>query len=77
MVVVLGILAAIAVIIKLEVPSLLKKGLMKELRVFSFLLLFGAGISIAQSLNVKLPNPLDWITFIYRPVSRFIEGVLQ
>lgn len=65
------------VIVIIEVPSLLKKKLKKELWVFSILLIFGLGLSIAQSLNMDLPNPIDLIAFLYKPFSEFIYGFLK
>jgi len=75
--VVIGILAIAAIIAMMEVPGLWKKRHMKELWVFTLLLLLGTGIHIAQSLSVKLPNPLDWITYLYKPISDFIGSVLR
>ncbi|MBK5443735.1 MULTISPECIES: hypothetical protein [unclassified Peribacillus] len=77
MLAVAGILVIVAVIIAIEAPSLLRKKLKKELWIFSILLLFGTALSIAQALNIKIPNPLDWITAIYKPLSDMIEKVLK
>ncbi|MBT2618877.1 MULTISPECIES: hypothetical protein [unclassified Bacillus (in: firmicutes)] len=73
MVAVAGILVIVAVIIAIDVPYLLRGKLKKELWVFSILLLFGTALSIAQALNIKIPNPLDWITVIFKPLSDIIE----
>ncbi|MFE0507921.1 hypothetical protein ACWF7H_26790 [Peribacillus butanolivorans] len=72
-----GILVIVAIIIAIDAPSLLRKKLKKELWIFSILLLFGTALSIAQALNIKIPNPLDWITAIYKPLSDMIEKVLK
>lgn len=56
----------------IEVPALLKKNRKKELRVFSILLVLGIGLSISQSLDVRIPNPLDWIAVVYKPLSDLI-----
>ena len=77
MLAVAGILVIVAVIIAIDVPSLLRKKLKKELWIFSILLLFGTALSIAQALNIKIPNPLDWITAIYKPLSDMIEKLLK
>ncbi|KRF67090.1 hypothetical protein ASG99_17095 [Bacillus sp. Soil768D1] len=71
------ILILVAIIIAIDVPSLLRKKLKKELWIFSVLLLFGTALSIAQALNIKIPNPLDWITAIYKPLSDMIEKLLK
>ncbi|QNG61702.1 hypothetical protein [Metabacillus idriensis] len=72
-----GILVIVAVIIAIDVPSLLRKKAKKELWVFSILLLFGTVLSIAQALNIKIPNPIDWITALYQPLSDMIENLLK
>ncbi|EHS59720.1 hypothetical protein WG8_0293 [Paenibacillus sp. Aloe-11] len=72
MVKVLGILVLAAVICLLEVPYMWKKGLKKELWLFSILLLLGIGISSAKALSWTIPTPLDWITALYRPFSDFL-----
>ncbi|MDQ0883540.1 hypothetical protein [Peribacillus sp. V2I11] len=77
MVAVAGILVIVAVIIVIDVPPLVRKKLKKELWIFSILLLFGTALSIAQALNIKIPNPLDWITAIYKPLSDMIETLLK
>ncbi|MBP1155543.1 MULTISPECIES: hypothetical protein [unclassified Paenibacillus] len=75
--VITGILAAGIVIAVFEVPPLLKRKLKKELFVFLFLLVFGMGLSIAQVMHVNIPNPLDWIKVVYKPLSDVIYGMLQ
>ncbi|NOU70824.1 hypothetical protein GC098_05165 [Paenibacillus sp. LMG 31458] len=71
------ILLASTVIAMLEIPTLRKKRQYKDFVVFCCLLLLGTILSIAQSLRMKLPNPLDLITFVFQPVSEFILGLLQ
>ncbi|MEH6947033.1 hypothetical protein [Peribacillus asahii] len=72
-----GILLIVAVIIAIDVPPLLRKKFKKELWIFSILLLFGTVLSIAQALNIKIPNPIDWITAIYKPLSDMLEKLLK
>ncbi|UVI28587.1 hypothetical protein [Paenibacillus spongiae] len=67
------ILLATAAIVMLEVPSLVKHKRKKELWAFSMLLLFGSALSIALSLNADIPNPVDWISALYRPFSNMLE----
>jgi len=68
-----GIIAATAVIALLEAPALWRNRWRKELWMFSLLLLFGTGLSIAISLHAPVPNPLDWITAVYKPISGFLQ----
>ncbi|UAL50642.1 hypothetical protein LIT32_15590 [Bacillus sp. CMF21] len=77
MVAVAGILVIVGVIIAIDVPSLLRKKEKKELLVFFILLLIGTSLSIAQALHIKIPNPVDWITVIYQPLSDLIETLLK
>jgi len=77
MVAIAGITAVAAVMVFLEVPSLWKKGQIRELWSFSLLLLAGTGIGMAQSLHVPIPNPIDWIDHLYRPIGLFIENALK
>jgi hypothetical protein len=72
---ILGIFVVAGMIALVEVPSLLKKGLIKDLWVFGILLLFGTGLGIAQGLKINIPNPLDWIN--YKPFSDFLFGLLK
>lgn len=60
-----------------EVPNLLKKNSKKELVVFSILLILALALSIAEILYEDLPNPLDGITMIYKPVSDFLFDLLK
>ncbi|MFP3389282.1 hypothetical protein [Brevibacillus sp. SIMBA_040] len=77
MVAVLGIVIVAFLVIMIEVPSLMKKRQRKELWIFSFLLVLGVGISIAHSMHVMLPNPIDWIIQLYRPASEMLDNALK
>ncbi|KRF07180.1 hypothetical protein ASG89_17705 [Paenibacillus sp. Soil766] len=72
-----AILLASAVIAMLELPSLMKKRLYKEFGIVCSLILLGTILSIAQSMHMNVPNPLDLITFVFQPCSDFINGLLQ
>lgn len=70
----LGIVAATLGIAILEAPNLWKKGWKKELWAFSILLLLGSGLCIAHAMQIKLPNPQDWVTMIYSPITKMLFG---
>lgn len=72
-----GIFAVTAVIAMLEVPLLWKQKLVKELWVFAILLLVGAGLSFALIMHVTLPSPLDFLTWIYKPISDAFKKFLS
>jgi hypothetical protein len=65
--IIVGILAVASIAAAIEIPSLHRDK--KELWVFSILLLSGTGLSIAESLEANIPNPLDWIAAVYRPLG--------
>lgn len=75
--VILGILLTATIILIIEVPSLFKAKMKKEFWVFSILLLFATALSIAKSLQLDIPNPLDWIAVIFKPFSDFLLDVLN
>lgn len=74
MLIVTGILALAVVIAFIDAPSLLKRGLKKELWTFSILLLIGTGLSIAEGMQVEIPNPMDTLAFIYKPLIDLLFG---
>ena len=69
----LGILLVATVIIFIEVPSLLEKKQKKELIVFSILLFIGVTLSILRAFGINIPNPLDLLTFIFKPMNDLIR----
>lgn len=67
-----GIIIISALIIYFEMPLLLKN---KETKtIWAFFILFGMGIAlnIALAFNLNIPNPLDFITYIFQPVADII-----
>ncbi|WP_248928071.1 hypothetical protein [Paenibacillus hamazuiensis] len=72
-----GILAVSALIAFMEVPAMRRKNMKKELWVFFALLLLGTGLSIAQVMRVRIPNPLDWIAYIFKPMNDAIFSILK
>lgn len=75
--VILTVLAVSVVIILIEVPALWRTRMIRELWAFSILLFFGAGLSIANGLHIKIPNPLDGMIIVYKPFSEFLFRFLQ
>lgn len=69
---ILGIVTAAVVILIIEAPSLIRKKRWRELSAFFVLLFLGTGLSIALSLRVQIPNPLEWIRVVYGPISEAI-----
>lgn len=73
----LAILIIAGGIVMLEVPALLKKKEKKELTIFTILLTFGIVLSILFALGKHIPNPLDFITFILKPLSDLISQLVE
>lgn len=61
-----------AVIILIEVPSMRKRKLMKDLWVFSFLLGLGIVLVIMRFLNLHIPNPVNGLDYMLRPLAEAI-----
>ncbi|WCN38281.1 hypothetical protein [Aneurinibacillus uraniidurans] len=61
----------------IEVPALVRKKQKKELWVFFLFLILGTGLSIAQFSHMRIPNPLDLLTSMYKPLSNVIRNVLK
>ncbi|MFC4078401.1 hypothetical protein [Salinithrix halophila] len=73
----IGIFVVVAAILYIEVPKLKQQGMKKGLWLFSILLLFGTGLNIAYGLDLDIPNPLDGVVLIYKPLSDWIFGWLK
>lgn len=73
----LAILLVAGAIAYFEVPPLLKEKQKKDLVVFSMLLILGIGLSIFWALGKHIPNPLDFITFILKPLSDYISHLVE
>ena len=72
-----GTIVAAIMMIAFELPNLRKNKLTKELWVFSILMLIAVGLGIAQSLDLQIPNPLNGITIVFKPLSDFVYGMLK
>ncbi|WP_017381638.1 hypothetical protein [Paenisporosarcina sp. TG-14] len=73
----LAILLVAGAIAYFEVPPLLKEKQKKDLVVFSILLIIGVVLSIFWALDKQIPNPLDFITFILKPLNDFISQLVE
>ena len=76
MLAIVGITAAGIAIIWLELPNLRKLGRREKATFYTFMAV-SFGLGIAKSLRVPLPNPLDWIAYVYKPFSDFLFGLLK
>ena len=65
-----------ALIVLFEAPGLWKNRQWRELGVFSVLMAAGFILAILHSSNVRLPNPLNMIITIYKPLADSISRML-
>lgn len=61
----------------IEIPKMRKEKLYRELWTFSLLLGLGTILVILKSLDVDIPNPLDFIAWVYSPVTDGMKGLLK
>jgi hypothetical protein len=72
-----SIVAAAICISLLEIPSLWRKRLWKELWIFFALLSLGTALSIARALQATIWNPTDWIMHAFQPMSKYLIGMFK
>lgn len=65
------------IIASIEAPALIRNKMTRELWIFAVVLAFAIAVSILHALRVPLPNPLDWITAVFKPVSDYIFGIVE
>lgn len=73
----IGILLIAAAILWIEVPPLLGKKYKKELLVFSILLAIGVVLAIALGFGKTIPNPMNLLTFVFKPINDLIAPLLK
>ncbi|NMD69163.1 hypothetical protein HHO41_02600 [Bacillus sp. DNRA2] len=71
-----GILIISLLIAWFEIPKLKQDKATKEMIVFCFFLISGTVLSILSALRITIPNPVNWLIFLFEPVSKWIERLL-
>ncbi|MDF2715405.1 MAG: hypothetical protein K0R28_2330 [Paenibacillus sp.] len=74
---IVGLIAATAVTVVLEVPAMVRNRLKKDLAAFAILLAAGVGLSIAYALHIAVWNPVQLITRFFMPVSKWLDQLLS
>ena len=74
---ILAVLIFSTVLCIIEIPKMLKGKLYRELWTFSILLSLGTVLAILKSLNVEIPNPSDWIAWVYSPFKEVMKSLLK
>ncbi len=57
----------------IEIPKMLKAGLRKELIVFLLLLAAGTALAVMKLFSIGIPNPTDFLVWVYSPVSGIMK----
>lgn len=73
MVISAGILIGAIFLAKVEIANLLKKNMKKECLLFILILTIATTLSIAQALQITIPNPLSPIRQTFLPISTWLE----
>lgn len=69
------ILGVTSLIIRFDVPSLIKSKYTKELWVFSILLLIGVTMNVIVNIFQNVPTPLNALTTLLAPLNHLLENV--
>lgn len=72
----IALIAAVCVV-RFEYVKLYRRKQFKELSISACLLGFALTLFILRSARVPIPDPLDWITAVYKPVSKVILSALS
>lgn len=74
---IISVLVFSTVVSFVQVPKMLSEKAYRDLWVFSVILLLGTVLAVLKSLEVEIPNPGDWVAWIYLPVSDFLKEFLK
>jgi hypothetical protein len=56
---------------------MIQEKLFKELCVFCVLVFLGTLLAILKSIDANIPNPSDWIAWVYSPVADVFKSMLK
>jgi hypothetical protein len=73
----LGVLVIAIMIALSQVPALLKKNMKKESILFILILSLGTILNIFLVFNIPIPNPLDLLLIVFKPISDKMELFLK
>ncbi|SFA72679.1 MULTISPECIES: hypothetical protein [unclassified Bacillus (in: firmicutes)] len=74
---IIGLVFISIMICAIELPTLWKQKLRKEMVIFFVLLGMGFTLSTLLALNIKVPPILDAVEFVFKPVSDLVFSFLQ
>jgi hypothetical protein len=70
----LGILTVTGLITLYEYPKMKKKSMKYEIKVFFLLLGIGTTLAILYIYDIPIPNPLNFLKYIFEPAGKLIMG---
>ncbi|CAI6083516.1 hypothetical protein [Cohnella sp. JJ-181] len=70
-------LIAAACVVRFEYVKLYRRKQFKDLSISACLLGFAMTLFILRSAGVPIPDPLDWISAVYKPASKIILSALS
>lgn len=76
-VLILSVVVLSTILWKIETPKMLKENLYREMWTFSILLGIGTILTILKILDVDVPNPSDWIAWVYSPFKNIMQSLLK
>lgn len=74
---ILAVLVFSTVLCITEIPKMLKQRLYRELWTFSILLATGTILTVLKSLDVEIPNPSDFIAWVYSPLAETMKSITR
>ncbi len=75
-----GIIAVLVfdvIVCIIEIPKMIKQKLIKELVTFSVLLLLGTVLAALKAFDKKVPNPSDFLAWVYSPVADLMKSLME
>jgi hypothetical protein len=60
-----------------EIPKMLKERLYRELWTFSILLAAGTILTVLKSLDAEIPNPSEFIAWVYSPLAETMKSITR
>lgn len=74
---ILSVLLFSTILSIVEIPKMLKEKLYRELYTFIVVLLIGTVLAVLKILNIDIPNPSDFVQWLYSPFSNIIKKLLE
>lgn len=63
----IGVILIYIAIAFFQIPQLKKEKMIREIWIFTILMVFVTGVTVAKLNNLSLPSPLEMVTFVLKP----------